>query len=263
MTRELLRAAIQAIKDGDTNRGGTLLAQVLAADPDSEAAWLWKTRTVITDRERIHCLHRVLEINPNNRKAQEYLAALQPKTTPQSARSNRGWFFGIAGIAGLGCCFLLVIGAILSPSSDRETAPVAATVPPAQTQPPSPEPPPPTANPALSYIEAMQSQLRRFEQATDTLAGLLRAADVGNAAWRDNITAQANEVQTSYAGMVGLAPPPELAEVHQRVVTAADFCNTAMDYLKTGINDRSIADMNRADSLLTTCVDHLSRVRIE
>jgi len=40
-SEKALQQAVNAIKAGDTETGQQLLAQVISADPQNEAAWLW------------------------------------------------------------------------------------------------------------------------------------------------------------------------------------------------------------------------------
>lgn len=74
-----LQSAIQSIKAGDNESGKHLLGQVIQADPKNEMAWLWWTQVVDSDEERLICLRKVLDINPNNELAKRGLAALQQK----------------------------------------------------------------------------------------------------------------------------------------------------------------------------------------
>jgi hypothetical protein len=83
-----LQKAIASIKAGNKAAGKQLLAQILKADPQNEQAWLWLTKVVDTNQERIQCLQKVMAINPHNETAKYVLASLQqqPGTgTPISA----------------------------------------------------------------------------------------------------------------------------------------------------------------------------------
>ena len=59
-----LQQAIAAIKSGDKATGQQLLAQVVNADPQNEAAWLWLASTLDDPQEKKECLQKVLQINP-------------------------------------------------------------------------------------------------------------------------------------------------------------------------------------------------------
>ncbi len=78
---ELLKAGIQAAKDRKKAEARRLLEQVLEIDDGNEPAWMWLASVVDTPREKRICLENVLEINPNNARAREALAALGPVPT--------------------------------------------------------------------------------------------------------------------------------------------------------------------------------------
>jgi len=79
-----LQQAITTIKAGDKETGKQLLIEVLKSDQRNETAWLWMTRVVDSDDERIKCLRNVLKINPNNEIAKRGLATYQQQTLNQS-----------------------------------------------------------------------------------------------------------------------------------------------------------------------------------
>jgi uncharacterized membrane protein len=86
-----LQRAILLIQSGNKRDGGRLLAEILQADPRNETAWFWMSGIVASDEQRIDCLKRVLEINPENHVAREALIALRGKPTgsPESAPVTR------------------------------------------------------------------------------------------------------------------------------------------------------------------------------
>lgn len=121
---EKLKQAVEAIKAGDKNKGRQLLNEVLRENPDSEAAWLWMTRTTDSDKEKLDYFEKVLDINPLNEKAQQGIDVVQNRMARESAaRSGRnsglksGFGFGIglilAGVVVVvvligACCFLSI-----------------------------------------------------------------------------------------------------------------------------------------------------------
>ena len=66
---DLLRRGIDAVRAGDRLRAYRVLSYVVRAKPRSERAWLWLSGAVENDEERLLCMEKVLEINPNNRVA--------------------------------------------------------------------------------------------------------------------------------------------------------------------------------------------------
>lgn len=85
---DLLQRAIAAVRAGDKEAARQHLVQFLRANPQSEAAWMWMSAAVETRGERVHCLRKVLEINPANetaRRGLEALGALEPAADPAAA----------------------------------------------------------------------------------------------------------------------------------------------------------------------------------
>ncbi len=71
--QELLRQAIESAKAGDKARARGLLIEVTEADPNNEVAWMWRASVSLTPKDAAWCLTKVLNINPANRQAQEWL----------------------------------------------------------------------------------------------------------------------------------------------------------------------------------------------
>ncbi|MBZ0295468.1 MAG: hypothetical protein K8L99_23110, partial [Anaerolineae bacterium] len=74
--KELRQRGIAAIKAGQQDEGRTLLQQSLRLDPGSEAAWIWLASISRNQRERVFCLQKLLEINPNNETGLKVLQQL-------------------------------------------------------------------------------------------------------------------------------------------------------------------------------------------
>ena len=73
----------KALKQGDRATGRRLLEQLLESNPRSETAWLWMSTTTVDDPEQEQaCLGKVLEINPNNERAQRRWFELQGILSP-------------------------------------------------------------------------------------------------------------------------------------------------------------------------------------
>jgi len=67
---------IAALKRGDKSRARELLRQAVEENPEDIQAWLWLSGAVETDQERITCLQRVLELDPDHEAALRGLAKL-------------------------------------------------------------------------------------------------------------------------------------------------------------------------------------------
>ena len=80
--RELRQRGIQTAKAGQKDEARELLQQSIRLDPNNEAAWLWLASVARDNRERIFCLQKLLEINPDNETARKALDAANQATPP-------------------------------------------------------------------------------------------------------------------------------------------------------------------------------------
>lgn len=74
---EMVRQAIQWTRTGRRTEARDLLLQVVEADPQNEAAWMWLSGLVESLEDRIIACENVLTINPANENVRRYLAELQ------------------------------------------------------------------------------------------------------------------------------------------------------------------------------------------
>jgi hypothetical protein len=84
-----LQQAIALIESGDQEGGQKLLFEIISSDPDNEAAWL-RLVSVVPSDQRIFCLEKALNINPNNVQAQEYLEQLKASRPSEPIKSKIG-----------------------------------------------------------------------------------------------------------------------------------------------------------------------------
>src|SRR5687768_17448059 len=71
-----LDEAIRKIKAGQKGQARKLLREIVAAQPDQEAAWLWLAAAEETEAEKRRCLEQALQLNPKNETTQQALARL-------------------------------------------------------------------------------------------------------------------------------------------------------------------------------------------
>lgn len=109
---EKLQQAIDLIKSGDKENGQKLLFESISSDPDNEAAWLWLVSVVPPD-QRIFCLEKALNINPNNLQARQYLEKLKASQPSEPIKSKTASPIKPGGNldARLSGLFILVLGA--------------------------------------------------------------------------------------------------------------------------------------------------------
>ncbi|MEP7292674.1 MAG: tetratricopeptide repeat protein [Chloroflexota bacterium] len=82
--RDLRQRGIQLAKAGQKDESRELLQQSIRLDPQNEAAWLWLASVARDNRERLFCLQKLLEINPQNETARKALDAANQTQPPAS-----------------------------------------------------------------------------------------------------------------------------------------------------------------------------------
>ena len=80
----LIQDGITALNAGNNDRAFNLLSTALKLDSTNELAWLWLSGAVSTDSERLYCLSKVLELNPQNTHAKRGLKSLPHDITAVS-----------------------------------------------------------------------------------------------------------------------------------------------------------------------------------
>lgn len=88
VTDDLLKQGITALKAGQKAKARELLLRVVKQDKRNEAAWLWLSGAVDTDRERRLCLENALAINPDNEAARRGLASLAAPKSMKPVRAT-------------------------------------------------------------------------------------------------------------------------------------------------------------------------------
>ncbi len=66
----MLQEAIEAVTTGQSEKARDLLTRLLRANQSNPRYWLWMSSVVDTNKERVYCLQKVLQLEPNNRAAQ-------------------------------------------------------------------------------------------------------------------------------------------------------------------------------------------------
>ena len=78
----LLKRAVLAFRSGDKKVARELLAEAADHNPENELVWLWRASAARTRSEARNAVERVLELNPDNEKAQSWIKKLQPGYVP-------------------------------------------------------------------------------------------------------------------------------------------------------------------------------------
>jgi tetratricopeptide (TPR) repeat protein len=85
---QLVQRGAQALRAGRLDLAEQTLRRAVALDEQYELGWLWLSG-VVDDQEKVACLRKVLEINPENVRAQEGLAQLQERLAPAAKVATR------------------------------------------------------------------------------------------------------------------------------------------------------------------------------
>lgn len=95
MSDILLKEGIESLKEGKRAKARAMLIRALRVNPRDAQAWLWLAATLERDEERLFCLERALEIDPNVPAARRALEGLRHKragvarTNPPQALQGR------------------------------------------------------------------------------------------------------------------------------------------------------------------------------
>ncbi len=84
--RNLRQQGIRAAKAGKRDDARQLLQQSIRLEPDNEAAWLWLASVARDNHERVFCLQKLLEVNPENETARKALEAANQAPEPTVKR---------------------------------------------------------------------------------------------------------------------------------------------------------------------------------
>jgi twitching motility two-component system response regulator PilG len=82
----LLKRAVLAFRSGDKLVARELLAEAAEHNPDNELVWLWRASAARTRTEAFEAVERVLQLNPGNEKALQWIAKLRPGYVPPPKR---------------------------------------------------------------------------------------------------------------------------------------------------------------------------------
>jgi len=110
---EAFEQAIKTAESGDKGTARQMFAEIVRAEPENEAAWIWLARCAKTESEQRRYLERVLQINPVNFEAQEILEKLnraEPEAAPSPGKQKKQQKQGLSSCTTI---FILAVGALL------------------------------------------------------------------------------------------------------------------------------------------------------
>lgn len=107
---ELMQLGIQTARQGNRQSARMIFQQVLATDKQNERGWLWMAAIADTPAERARYLRTVLQINPNNAKAQKELNQLLKK---RATSNSQAFTYGMIGLAVVAVLIVLAVVVML------------------------------------------------------------------------------------------------------------------------------------------------------
>lgn len=87
---QLLHQGIAAARGGQRDAARSILANVVRMDPRNEIGWMWLSSVASDDSERLFCLRKLLEVNPQNEFALKGLRALGVEPGRQGSEAIGG-----------------------------------------------------------------------------------------------------------------------------------------------------------------------------
>ncbi len=105
--KQMLRDGIEAAREGDRKKARELFEKVTELEENNEKAWLWLASVMDTDEERRICFANVLQIDPDNERAQKEMAKIEARmnkskadeeVVPGVSRRQLTRYMGIAAI---------------------------------------------------------------------------------------------------------------------------------------------------------------------
>jgi twitching motility two-component system response regulator PilG len=90
LAKTLVQRGVAAYDQGAAGLADSCFDQALGHDDKYFAAWLWKARVAASDDEKVACLERVLELDPDNEEAKTAIAPFR-EPTPQAMFEEAKW----------------------------------------------------------------------------------------------------------------------------------------------------------------------------
>jgi len=87
---QLLHQGIAAARSGQRDVARSILQNVVRTDPRNEIGWMWLSSVASDDSERLFCLKKLLEVNPQNEFALKGLRALGAEPGRQGSEAVGG-----------------------------------------------------------------------------------------------------------------------------------------------------------------------------
>jgi len=246
-TSQQLRKAYQTAKSGDRPRARQVIKEILKVEPNNDAAWYLYAKIAETRQISIHCLKKVLEINPSHARASQDLERFkgeglvssdphEPQAGQRTSNKQRSkklpiwiWvtvagFIGIVAIACLG--YFALAGALLpgaQPSRSITAQPPVFSTPTSDC----------TCLQATVYLDNTFSRVDTIETQIMSIAS----------AYEDDTLLQldfasfSSQAKTTYKNQLGETAPSCLQAFQNKTVSLLWNWQQTMEYAANGQYD--------------------------
>lgn len=242
-SRELQRA-FEIVKAGDRSTARQIVKEILKVEPRNDVAWYLYARIAETRQISIHCLEKVLEINPSHSRANQDLARftresalpsspkkdsfqshfIQGKPSKQRSKRFLGWIWvivvGLAGIVAIVCLgsivFTLTLNLAAQPPIPITAQPFVLTTPTSDC----------TCSQATAYLENTFSRI-------DTISAQIMSIESAfddSSVFQLNFAAFSSEAKTIYKAQLEENAPPCLQAFQNKTVSLLWNWQQSMEY---------------------------------
>jgi len=277
MASEKVIESIRLIKSGDREQARKLLAAAIRENPKDEDAWYVMAAVVKDVDQRIDCLERVLELNPENKKANNNLKKLTKKEKviddPKNGKKQKSQKHKTLRNVIL-ICIVIVISFMCLPSV-ISIFNNASDVPLLEQTDIKNNIPSKIDEQRGKYIEeSIQISNKYIEAANDFKILNLEASEnlslLRNSEWILDITATLNLILDAVEDTKELNPPKEFGTVHTYQMEAAKhytefvrLYTKSMIDLDTSFLYQAMDEVEKANDANWEVVDELKKINMK
>ncbi|MCA9964357.1 MAG: hypothetical protein KC423_08940 [Anaerolineales bacterium] len=113
-----------------------------------------------------------------------------------------------------------------------------------------------TAN-TQTYLQTARDTAAPLQTALTQIIQLVAEVDFANEAWKSDLLAATEAINTAHNEIKLLTPPAEAQATHDQLLATSGECHAAATYLEEGTNNNDIEAMQPAAAHLTNCRDGL------
>ena len=140
------------------------------------------------------------------------------------------------------------------------TTPTATNTPTATELPRPSNTPSPTTGPSraveLYAAEIFESGMT-LSEALANISFLASDPQFFDEEWRFDVALQIAIIQLVHEDVKQMDVPPEMVDIHRKIVDGTQDCSKSMDYLASGLDNFNVSDVEKATELMDSCADKI------